>query len=163
MFALQWSKAAIFGEKKGEERVWFGVVFICFSALSLRDKPAPAPVPKPWEQESSATALPTHGRGVPGLFDSLGFCSWLGLKTTWTGIAFCPSEAQLVFCCYVRTKTWTLLCSTELSMWPELIQNSWKFQRNFKNKKILNTSKSWASASRCLFSTLPFFFFFLPF
>lgn len=57
--------------RRGFGLVWSSSASVS-SAPSLCDRPAPAPVPKPWEQESSATALLTHSRGVPGLFDSLG-------------------------------------------------------------------------------------------
>lgn len=60
------------------------------SSASLCDKAAPAPVPQPWEQQSSATALPTDGKGVPGLSDCLGVLSLSGPENLMDRNCFLP-------------------------------------------------------------------------
>lgn len=136
-------KGSYFWTPEKGRRIEFGLVWSSSasvsSATSLCDKPARSSrLPQllsqsPGSRRAQPEPFPWMAEVLQGCLTIWGFCSWL--KTTWTGIAFCPSEAQLVFCFYIRTKGWTLFCSTELTMWPQLIQNSWKFQRNFKQKK----------------------------
>lgn len=149
-------------EKQGEERVWCGHHLLLSPQHPCVTRQPQLLSHSPGSSRAQPQPFPPMAKVFQGCLTVWGFCPCLGLKTSWTGIAFCPSEAQLVSCCYAGTKGWTLLCSTELTVWAELIQNSWKFQKIW-NRKNLNTAKSWASAPIFFFSMLLFLLLFLPF